>query len=68
MRASVGCIRYWGEDFTGGFLDEMKHFTECIRNEERPRETFEDGLVVNEFMDAAYRSAKESRWVSPFAG
>ncbi len=56
----------WGEYITGGFLDEMKHFAECIRSEEKPRETFEDGLVVNELMDAAYRSAKESRWVSPF--
>jgi predicted dehydrogenase len=62
--ASVGWMYpVWGEYITGGFLDEMKHFTECIRNDEKPRETFEDGLVVNQLMDAAYRSAKESRWI-----
>jgi predicted dehydrogenase len=54
----------WGEYITGGFLDEMKHFTECILNDEKPRETFEDGVLVNELMDAAYRSAKEQRWIA----
>lgn len=54
----------WGEYITGGFVDEMKHFTDCIRKGELPRENFEDGVVVNELMDDAYRSARESRWVT----
>ncbi len=62
--ASVGWMYpVWGEYITGGFLDEMKHFTRCIRNDELPRETFKDGVIVNELMDAAYRSAKNSCWV-----
>jgi predicted dehydrogenase len=54
----------WGEYITGGFLDEMKHFVECIRKGELPRENFQDGVLVNELMDDAYRSAKESRWIT----
>jgi hypothetical protein len=27
-----------------------------------PRETFEDGLIINEILDAAYRSMKSGRW------
>ncbi|MFL6546868.1 MAG: Gfo/Idh/MocA family oxidoreductase, partial [Candidatus Udaeobacter sp.] len=47
-----------------GYQGEMKHFVECVAHGERPRETFEDGLVVNIIMDAAYRSMREHRWVS----
>lgn len=62
--ASVGWMYpAWGEYITGGYLDEMRHFVDSIRNEKLPRENFEDGVVVNELMDDAYRSAKESRWV-----
>jgi len=63
--ASVGWMYpVWGEYITGGFVDEMKHFTECIKKEELPRETFKDGVVVNELMDVAYRSAKDGRWIA----
>ncbi len=63
--ANVGWMYpVWGEYITGGFVDEMKHFTEAILVGVEPRETFEDGLMVNELMDAAYRSSKEAHWVS----
>ena len=46
-----------------GYHEEMKHFVECVARGETPRETFEDGLVVNIIVDAAYRSMREHRWV-----
>lgn len=46
-----------------GYHEEMKHFVECVTRGETPRETFEDGLVVNIIVDAAYRSMREHRWV-----
>jgi predicted dehydrogenase len=47
-----------------GYHEEMKHFVECVARGEMPRETFEDGVVVNTIIDAAYRSMREHRWVS----
>jgi predicted dehydrogenase len=47
-----------------GYQGEIKHFVECVARGEMPRETFEDGYIVNVIMDAAYRSMREHRWVS----
>ncbi len=47
-----------------GYHEEMKHFVECVARGETPRETFEDGLIVNTILDAAYRSIREHRWVT----
>ncbi len=47
-----------------GYHEEMKHFVECITRGQTPRETFEDGVIINTIIDAAYRSMKEHRWVS----
>ena len=47
-----------------GYHEEMKHFVECVARGEMPRETFEDGLIVNTILDAAYRSMREHRWIS----
>src|SRR5215467_1388765 len=47
-----------------GYHEEIKHFVECVARGETPRETFEDGVIVNTIMDAAYRSMTEHRWVS----
>jgi predicted dehydrogenase len=46
-----------------GYHEEMKHFVACIARGEMPRETFEDGVVVNVIVDAAYQSMREHRWV-----
>jgi predicted dehydrogenase len=46
-----------------GYHEEVKHFVECVARAQTPRETFEDGLVVNTIIDAAYLSMKEHRWV-----
>ena len=35
------------EAFTYGYQAEMKHFVECVREGRQPRETYEDGLIVN---------------------
>ena len=53
----------WQEYVTYGFLDELRHFVGCLSEGKKPRETFDDGLIVNSIIDAAYRSARESRWV-----
>lgn len=47
-----------------GYHEEMRHFVECVAQGKQPRETFEDGLIVNTIIDAAYRSIKEHRWVA----
>jgi predicted dehydrogenase len=46
-----------------GYHEEIKHCVECIARGETPRETFEDGVVVNVIIDAAYRSMNEHRWI-----
>jgi predicted dehydrogenase len=51
------------EAFTYGYQAEMKHFVECVRDGRRPRETYEDGYIVNSILDAGYRSMKLRKWV-----
>ena len=41
----------------------MRHFVECVRDGATPRETFEDGSIVNRVLDAGYRSMRTGRWV-----
>lgn len=53
------------EAFVYGYQAEMKHFVQCVREGKTPRETYEDGYVVNCVMDAAYRSMKSGRWEKP---
>jgi predicted dehydrogenase len=40
----------------------MQDVVEAFRADTTPRETFEDGLAVNEIIDAAYRSMRSGRW------
>jgi predicted dehydrogenase len=51
------------EAFAYGYQAEMKHFVECVRDGSVPRETYEDGYVVNCVLDAGYQSMRSSRWV-----
>jgi predicted dehydrogenase len=51
------------EAFTYGYHGEMRHFVECVRDGRKPRETYEDGYVVNCILDAGYVSMKRKRWV-----
>jgi predicted dehydrogenase len=50
------------EPRVAGYDEQMRHFIEAYRAGTEPRETFEDGLVVNGVIDAAYRSMKSGRW------
>ena len=53
----------------GGFPYEMEHFVRCMRGEEQPRSTGEDGRAVLEAIMAAYASAGRGERVSlPFTG
>jgi predicted dehydrogenase len=45
-----------------GYAEEMRHFIDCVANNRTPRETFEDGYVVNCVLDAAYRSMQTKQW------
>jgi predicted dehydrogenase len=54
------------EAFVYGYQAEMKHFVDCVRTGQTPRETYEDGLVVNTILDAMYR-ARDSRQWEPIA-
>jgi len=51
------------EAFAYGYQAEMRHFVECVRDGTPPRETYEDGLVVNLVLDAGYRSMRTGKWV-----
>jgi predicted dehydrogenase len=51
------------EAFTYGYQAEMRHFVECVRNGETPRETYEDGYIVNCVLDAGYESIRSQKWV-----
>ncbi len=45
-----------------GYHEEMRHFVECVAAGETPRQTFEDGYLVNVILDAAYRSMDSGTW------
>lgn len=51
------------EAFAYGYQAEMRHFVECVRDGATPRETYEDGWIVNLVLDAGYRSMRSGRWV-----
>jgi predicted dehydrogenase len=50
------------EAYTYGYQEEMRHFIDCVKSGQRPRENFDDGLVVNLLLDAAYVSMKSKKW------
>ena len=51
------------EAFAYGYQAEIRHFVECVRDGVAPRETYEDGYLVNCVLDAGYRSMRTGRWV-----
>ncbi len=56
------------EAFNQGYPQELKHFIDCIREDQQPVVTGEDGRAVLEIMMAAYASARTGRKVKlPFA-
>ncbi len=51
-----------------GFPHEMRHFVDCILNDQEPRETGEDGRATLEIIYAAYESAAAGRRITwPYA-
>ena len=51
------------EAFAYGYQAEMRHFVECVRAGQTPRETYEDGYIVASILEAGYDSARRGRWV-----
>lgn len=51
------------EAFQYGYQAEMRHFVECVRDGRTPRETYEDGYIVNCVLDAGYKAMRGKRWV-----
>jgi predicted dehydrogenase len=47
-----------------GFPHEMRHFTQCVLNDQTPRETGEDGVATLEIIYAAYESAGTGKKVT----
>ncbi|MCU1679411.1 MAG: Gfo/Idh/MocA family oxidoreductase [Amycolatopsis sp.] len=45
-----------------GFSQEMRHFVDCFAAGKPPIETFADGVVVNDILDACYASMKSGSW------
>ncbi|KAA6438379.1 Gfo/Idh/MocA family oxidoreductase [Dyadobacter flavalbus] len=56
------------EAFNQGYPQELKHFVDCVRHDQEPLVTGEDGRAVLELIYAAYASAGTGRKVTlPFA-
>lgn len=51
------------EAFAYGYQAEMRHFVECVRDGVQPRETYDDGYIVNCILDAGYQSMRNKKWV-----
>lgn len=51
------------EAFAYGYQAEMKHFVECVRAGRQPRETYDDGYIVNCILDAGYQSIRTRKWI-----
>ena len=51
------------EAFAYGYQAEMRHFVECVRDGVTPRETYEDGYIVNRILDAGYEAMRSGQWV-----
>ena len=45
-----------------GYTDMFSDMFNSLENKTEPHETFYDGYIVNEIMDACYRSAKSKKW------
>jgi len=52
------------EAFAYGYQAEMKHFVECVRDGQTPRETYEDGYISNCVLESGYESMNSKRWVT----
>ena len=52
------------ETYVHGHDAMMSDVVEAFRDGRPPRETFDDGLIVNKILDAAYRSMRSGRWES----
>lgn len=50
------------EAFAYGYQAEMRHFVECVRDGVTPRETYQDGYIVNCVLDAGYQSMRAGKW------
>jgi predicted dehydrogenase len=50
------------ETRVAGYDEQFRHFIDCYLGRREPRETFEDGWVVNTIIDAAYRSMRSGQW------
>lgn len=45
-----------------GYLGQLSHFLDCIRNRTEPALTFQHGLEVNRIIDQAYASSRAREW------
>ena len=54
----------FGETHLYGFPQEMRHFAQCVLNDQTPRETGEDGRATLEIIYAAYESAGTGKRIS----
>jgi len=50
------------ETRVAGYDEQFRHMVRAYLAGETPRESFEDGLVVNRIIDAAYRSMRTGQW------
>jgi predicted dehydrogenase len=52
------------EDWNDMYLNELKHFLNCIHEKERPKVTFQDGLDVMKLVAAARQSSRTKAMVT----
>ena len=51
------------EAFSYGYQAEMRHFVACVRDGVAPRETYQDGYIVNCVLDAGYQAMRAGKWI-----
>lgn len=51
----------WRDRFERAYLEEMRHFVDCVLHDKEPRVTWEDGKAALEIVLAANRSIKERK-------
>jgi len=52
----------WREYELYGYLFELEHFIYCIIKDEKPKESFKDGYIVNCILDSCYKSIQSRKW------
>jgi myo-inositol 2-dehydrogenase/D-chiro-inositol 1-dehydrogenase/scyllo-inositol 2-dehydrogenase (NAD+) len=57
-------VKSWTELFQEAYLEEDRHFVECILKDQQPRVTGNDGKMAVRIVEAGNRSIAEKRIIN----